>query len=196
MFGCQRKGSEQMKHTMRSAFKRWLILHNEEWRNTGYVRIPNWFRHYIRQHTDWSYTVTHEQSAYYCNKCELNYDALRRYKGHYTFDISDEELLSLQRAEWIKDDVERQIKFVFDGGKIMEIKCPRCNRKAKLRDGVCSKQERKRVMIYFPCNHYACLVYNVPVSTDDNAIMKDFKSISQDYFEKTYYLSHFGDRYL
>ena len=96
-----------MKHTMRSAFKRWLILHNEEWRNTGYVRVPNWFRHYIRQNTDWSYTVTHEQSAYYCNKCELDYNARRRYKGHYTFDISDEELLSLQRAEWIKDDVER-----------------------------------------------------------------------------------------
>ena len=96
-----------MKHTMRSAFKRWLILHNEEWRNTGYVRILNWFRHYIRQNTDWPYTVTHEQSACYCNKCELDYNARRRYKGHYAFDINDEELLSLQRAEWIKDDVER-----------------------------------------------------------------------------------------
>jgi len=82
----------------------------------------------------------------------------------------------------------------------MEIKCPRCDRKAKLKDCICSKQEReqerKRVMIDFPCNHYACLVYNIPVSMDDNAIMKDFKSISKEYFEKTYYLSHFGDRYL
>lgn len=92
-----------MKHTMRSAFKRWLVLHNDEWRNTGYVIVPHWFRHYIRQNTDWSYTVTNYKYAYHCNKCELDYNARRRYKGHYTFHISDKELLELQRAEWVKE---------------------------------------------------------------------------------------------
>ena len=78
----------------------------------------------------------------------------------------------------------------------MEIKCPRCNRKAKFRECVCKTKGRKRVMLDFPCYHYSVLIYNVPCSVDDNTIMKDFKSISKEYFEKTYYLSHFGDRYL
>lgn len=89
-------------YTMRSAFKRWLILHNEEWRNTSYVRIPNWFRHYIRQNTDWTYTVTHEKESLYCDRYEMDYNQRRKHKGHYSFYISDEELLKLQRAEWIK----------------------------------------------------------------------------------------------
>lgn len=91
-----------MKYTMRSAFKRWLTLHNEEHRICGHTRIPNWFRHYVRKNTEWSYTVTNPNQAYYCNKCELDYEARRRYKGHYTFEISDEELLGLQRAEWVR----------------------------------------------------------------------------------------------
>ena len=92
-----------MKHTMRSAFKRWLILHNEEFRSHGYVRIPNRFRHYIRNTKSWNYTVVNEYCNYYCNKCEMNYEQRRRYyKGYYTFEISDDELLQLQRAEWIK----------------------------------------------------------------------------------------------
>lgn len=78
----------------------------------------------------------------------------------------------------------------------MEIKCPRCNRKAKLRECVCKTKGRKRIMLDFPCFHYAGLIYNVPCSADDNTIMKDFKSISKEYFEKTYYLSYFEDRYL
>lgn len=78
----------------------------------------------------------------------------------------------------------------------MEIKCPRCNRKVKLKECICKEQGRKRIMLDFPCYHYACLVYNVPYSTDDNTIMKDFKSISKEYFEKTYYLSYHGDRFL
>lgn len=93
---------ENKYYTMRSAFKRWLVLHNEECRNTSYVRIPNWFRHYIIQNTDWAYTVIHEETERYCNKCEMNYDQRRRYKGYYTFYITDEELLNLQRAEWVK----------------------------------------------------------------------------------------------
>ena len=78
----------------------------------------------------------------------------------------------------------------------MEIICPRCNRKAKLKECICRKQCRKRIMLDFPCFHFSCLVYNVPCSIDDNAIMKDFKSISKEYFEKTYYFSNYGDRYL
>ena len=76
----------------------------------------------------------------------------------------------------------------------MEIKCPRCNRNAKLKECGCGQKGRKRKAIFFPCNHYANLVYDMPCGTDDNAIMKDFKSISKEYFDKTYYLSHYGDR--
>lgn len=78
----------------------------------------------------------------------------------------------------------------------MEIRCPRCNRKVKFKECVCKEQGRKRIMLNFPCHHYAFLVYNVPYEVDDNTIMKDFKSISKEYFEKSYYFSHYGDRYL
>lgn len=93
---------ENKYHTMRSAFKRWLVLHNEEWRNTGYIRIPNWFRYYIRKNKDWSYTVINEEENYYCNRCEMDYNQRRIFKGYYLFEISDNELLNLQRAKWIK----------------------------------------------------------------------------------------------
>lgn len=93
---------ENKYHTMRSAFKRWLVLHNEEWRNTGYVRIPNWFRHYIRKNKDWSYTVINNKENYYCNRHEMDYNQRRKFKGYYLFEISDEELLNLQRTKWIK----------------------------------------------------------------------------------------------
>lgn len=91
-----------MQYTMRSAFKRWLILHNEEFRVYGYIRIPNWFRHYIRNTREWRYTLINSNDDYYCNKCEMDYNQRRRYKGYYTFEISDTELLQLQRPEWIK----------------------------------------------------------------------------------------------
>ena len=78
----------------------------------------------------------------------------------------------------------------------MEIKCPRCNRRVKLIECVCKEKGRKRIMLDFPCYHFSSLVYNVPCSTDNNTIIKDFKSISKEYFEKTYYFSHYGDRYL
>lgn len=87
-----------MKHTMRSAFKRWRVLHNEKCR----IRIPNWFRYYIRRNTQWGYIVIDENEDYYCNKCEMDYEQRRQYKGYYTIEISDEELSELQRAEWIK----------------------------------------------------------------------------------------------
>ena len=78
----------------------------------------------------------------------------------------------------------------------MEIKCPRCERKAKLKECLSKEPGRKRVMLHFPCYHFSFLVYNVPYSTDDNTIMKDFKSISKEYFEKSYYYFNHGDRYL
>jgi hypothetical protein len=90
------------KHTMRSAFKRWLILHNEEFRTHGYIRIPHWFRHYIRNTTEWHYMVDDVHQAYYCNKQELEMNRRRRFKGHYVFEISDVELLNLERPEWLK----------------------------------------------------------------------------------------------
>ena len=83
-----------MRYTMRSAFKRWCILHNEESR----IRIPNWFRYYIRENTQWKYIVIDEAEDYYCNKCEMDYEQRRQYKGYYIIEISDEEL-SCKQAE-------------------------------------------------------------------------------------------------
>lgn len=91
-----------MNYTMRSAFKKWLILHGEESRAHGYIRVPNWFRHYIRKNKNWSYTVVNNKENYYCNSREMDYNERRRFKGYYSFDISDDELLNIQRAEWIK----------------------------------------------------------------------------------------------
>lgn len=92
-----------MQHTMRSAFKRWLILHNEEFRIGRWIRLPHWFRHYIRNTRKWEYTVTERNSYnYYCGEDETNHEQKRRYKGYYTFEISDDELLQLERPEWIK----------------------------------------------------------------------------------------------
>lgn len=86
-----------MKHTMRSAFKRWKTLHGEN--TDGYIRIPYWFRWYIRKEKDWRYDVTHEREDIYCNRHEMDYNQRRRFKGQYTFEISDEELLQLQRPK-------------------------------------------------------------------------------------------------
>ena len=90
-----------MTYTMRSAFKRWLILHHEEYRATGYIRIPKWFRDYMLENKEWRYTVADKKCDEYCNRREMDYNQRRRYKGYYSFEISDEELLELQRAEWI-----------------------------------------------------------------------------------------------
>ena len=78
----------------------------------------------------------------------------------------------------------------------MEVRCPRCNRKVKLMECICREDGRKRIMLIFPCFHYSPLVYNVSCEIDNNIIIKDFKSISKEYFDKSYYLSHHGDRYL
>ena len=78
----------------------------------------------------------------------------------------------------------------------MEIRCPKCNRKVKLKDCICEQQGRKRIMLNFPCSHYAPLIYNLSCEVDNNTIMKDFKSISKEYFDKSYYFLHYGDRYL
>lgn len=51
-------------------------------------------------------------------------------------------------------------------------------------------------MLDFPCCHFSSLVYNVPYSTDNNTIIKDFKSISKDYFDKACYIANYDDRYL
>lgn len=80
----------------------------------------------------------------------------------------------------------------------MEIRCPRCDRRAKFKECVCKEKGRKRIMLDFPCYHFSELVYNVPESTDLNMIIKDFRSISKEYFDRTYYRSHlsYEDRYL
>lgn len=65
-----------------------------------------------------------------------------------------------------------------------DIKCPRCNRKTKLEECVCKDKGRKRVMISFPCYHYPPLVYNVPLSMDNNTIIKSFKTISEEHFNR------------
>ena len=77
-----------------------------------------------------------------------------------------------------------------------EIKCPRCNRRAKFKECICKENGRKRIMLDFPCCHFSSLVYNVPYSTDNNTIIKDFQSISKDYFDKACYIANYDDRYL
>ena len=77
-----------------------------------------------------------------------------------------------------------------------EIICPRCGRKAKFEESVSKQKDRKRIMLDFPCHHYTFLVYDVSVSTDINTIIKDFQTIADSYFDKTYYLSHFRERRL
>lgn len=91
-----------VKHTMRSAFKRWLILHDEEYRSHGYIKIPYWFRYYIRDNKEWSYQVVDDRHDWFCNKCEMDYDSRRVFNGFYSFEISDEELINLKRPKWIK----------------------------------------------------------------------------------------------
>lgn len=88
-----------MQHTMRSAFKRWLILHNEPWRAKGYIRIPSWFRWYIRKNYVWEYHITDMICR---NYYKIYGGDPRRFKGRYSFKITDEELINLQRPEWIK----------------------------------------------------------------------------------------------
>lgn len=95
----------KMNHTMRSAFKRWLILHDEEFRTHRYIRIPHQFRHYIRNTKKWKYTIINKQSDYYCNIHNLNDNQRRMYKGYYTFDIDDEELMNLQRPEYTEGEM-------------------------------------------------------------------------------------------
>ena len=53
----------------------------------------------LRENTQWKYIVIDEAEDYYCNKCEMDYEQRRQYKGYYIIEISDEELLELQRAE-------------------------------------------------------------------------------------------------
>ena len=87
------------RYTMRNAFKQWLILHGDEQHSHGKIRIPHWFRHYIRKNHDWSYVVENETEEYYCNKCEMTYEQRRQFKGYYKIHITDEELLQLQKPE-------------------------------------------------------------------------------------------------
>lgn len=87
-----------MKHTMRSAFKRWLILHDEVFRTRGYIRVPNWFRWHIRSNYQWEYTVLNKYKNYY----KQNPANKRGYKGFYEFYIKDEDLIKLERPEYIE----------------------------------------------------------------------------------------------
>lgn len=89
-------------HTMRSAFKRWLILHGEEFRAHGYIRIPSWFSWYIRNNKEWEYNVTNYNEDVHCNRIEYTYENRRRFRGAYSFDISDDELTELQRPKFIR----------------------------------------------------------------------------------------------
>ena len=68
--------------------------------------------------------------------------------------------------------------------------------KHKFYNSKCKENGRKRIMLDFPCCHFSSLVYNVPYSTDNNTIIKDFQSISKDYFNKSLYITNHNDRYL
>lgn len=85
-------------YTMRSAFLRWLYLHDESWRAKNHVKIPNWFRWYIRNNCKWEYHVNSNSRNYF----NVSTNSKRAFKGFYHFNVTDEELINLQRAEWIK----------------------------------------------------------------------------------------------
>ena len=107
----------EQNYTLRKAFKRWLVLHHEEHRmcSGSNVRIPGWFHYYILKNTDWKYTIINEYNDRFANLHELDCNERRRFKGYYSFCISDEELLNLQRPKWImtKDDMRRVIELYF-----------------------------------------------------------------------------------
>lgn len=76
------------------------------------------------------------------------------------------------------------------------IKCPKCSEQVKITECVCWEKGRKRLMVHFFCRHCSYLIYNVPISMDNNTILKDYNSIIQDGCENTWYISCRGDRYL
>ena len=80
-----------------------MVIHNESEKNNGYVRIPNWFRHYLWKNHEWKYTISNNDRNYHYNIEDFNWNKKRKYKGVYTFFISDFELENLQRAEWIQE---------------------------------------------------------------------------------------------
>lgn len=90
-------------YTIRSAFIQWLKLHNEEWRACGHIRIPNWFRWYVRNNCNWEYHINSNIRNYYEQLISTN-DTIstrnkRSFKGFYQFEISDEKLINLKRTE-------------------------------------------------------------------------------------------------
>lgn len=78
----------------------------------------------------------------------------------------------------------------------MDVKCPKCSRKVKLVECICKDKGRKRIMVSFPCHHFHWLVYNTAESTDDNTILKDFKSVFEEHSNRKYYSYGFEERYL
>lgn len=87
-----------MQHTMRSAYRRWMILHEEcLWKTRGHVKVPAWFRWHIRKNYDWNYYITDFK---YRNYYKNNGGNPRRFKGHYLFQITDDDLINLQKPKW------------------------------------------------------------------------------------------------
>lgn len=99
------KNFENKTFSMRGAFKCWLIIHNELERSTGYIRVPYWFRHYLRNNYDWTYEMIDEKDYleetknYYCNATAKDWKEERRYKGRYIFQIPEFDLEKLKRPK-------------------------------------------------------------------------------------------------
>lgn len=91
-----------MNYTMRSAFIKWKQLHNEKIVSSS-IRIPNWFRWYIRNNCNWEYANTSSNKNYFrmSHGSDIK-NGDRAYKGFYRIEISDFELLELNRSEWVK----------------------------------------------------------------------------------------------
>lgn len=49
--------------------------------------------------------IINKQFDYYCNIHNFNDNQRRMYKGYYTFDIDDEELMNLQRPEYTEGEM-------------------------------------------------------------------------------------------
>lgn len=94
-------------YSLRSAYIKWLELHNETHRiQTGRngVRIPKWFSEYIRNDCSCPLISYKEETNNYCNRREMTLKQRRDYihYGYYSVYLTDEQLLNLNRPEWIK----------------------------------------------------------------------------------------------
>lgn len=95
-----------MLYTMRSAYKRWLLLHEEKIKSS-FGSAPIWFEIEIRKRSKWVY---------------INFDG-RITNGHritggtYQIEINDDALFSIERPEFDRQAYDYKHMNVWDFAK-------------------------------------------------------------------------------